>query len=99
MSSNVLVKNMVCQRCVMAVKEILRGLDISFEDVIIGEIHGAELTASQRELLTTRLNSIGFELIDDRTGGLIEKIKSLVIKKARNEIDEKDAKLKLSNYL
>jgi AraC family transcriptional regulator len=99
MSSNVLVKNMVCQRCVTAVKEILRSLEVSFQDVMIGEIHGAELTAPQRESLTTRLNSIGFELIDDRTGGLIEKIKSLVIKKARNEVDEKDAKLNLSNYL
>ena len=35
----------------------------------------------------------------DRTGGMIEKIKQLIILKARNKLDEKESKLKLSAYL
>lgn len=95
-----LVKNMVCNRCVLAVEDILQKLNISFSKVIIGEIHlTGELPVAKKEMLKEKLAAIGFELIDNHTSGLIEKIKSLVIKKARNEVDEKDNKLKLSNYL
>ena len=47
----------------------------------------------------TDLRKIGLELIDSRIGELIEKIKQLVMKKARNEVSEKERKIKLSNYL
>lgn len=91
---------MVCHRCVLAVESILQKLDIPFSKVIIGEIHlAAELPAAKMEMLKEKLAAIGFELIDNNMSGLIEKIKSLVIKKARNEVDEKDNKTKLSNYL
>jgi AraC family transcriptional regulator len=53
----------------------------------------------EKDRLTEKLNKIGFEIIDNYTGGLIEKIKSLVIKRARNEVDETENKIKLSNYL
>lgn len=95
-----LVKNMVCHRCVLAAEDILQKLGITFSKVLIGEIQLAgELPAAKKVLLKERLAAIGFELIDNHSSGLIEKIKSLVIKKARNEVDEKDNKIKLSNYL
>ena len=95
-----LVKNMVCHRCVLAVEDILQKLDISFSKVLIGEIHlPAELPAAKMGMLKEKLATIGFELIDNNMSGLIEKIKSLVIKKARNDVAEKDNKIKLSNYL
>lgn len=91
---------MVCKRCVMAVEEILKSAGIPVSQVLIGEIHSTgELTAAEKEMLKTKLDGIGFELIDNHAGGMIEKIKSLVIKKARNEVDEKDSVLKLSHYL
>ena len=91
---------MVCHRCVLAVESILQKLNIEFSKVMIGEIHlPAELPAAKMELLKEKLAAIGFELIDNNMSGLIEKIKSLVIKKARNDVDEKDNKIKLSNYL
>jgi AraC family transcriptional regulator len=95
-----LVKNMVCHRCVLAVEDILNHAAIPFAKVLFGEIHLInELAGEQKELLKKKLADIGFELIDNRMSGLIEKIKTLVIKKARNDIDEKDNKMKLSNYL
>lgn len=101
MSQEILfVKNMVCHRCVLAVEDVLKKEAMPFQKVIAGEIHLAEkLYEGKNELLKTRLNAIGLELIDNRMSGLIEKIKQLVIKKARNEVDEKENKIKLSAWL
>jgi len=91
---------MVCHRCVLAVEDILRNERIHFLKVIIGEIHlFNELTREQKERLIKKFHNIGFELIDNHSTALIEKIKQLVIKRARNEADEKDSKTKLSHYL
>ena len=96
----ILVKNMVCHRCVLAVEAILENEAIPFQKVLFGEIHlNNELTEPHRKILVTRLKCIGFELIDTQLSGLIEKIKLLVIKKARNEGDIKDDRLNLSTYL
>ena len=95
-----LVKNMVCHRCVMAVENILIARAIKFQKVIVGEIHlGEKLTHEQYESLRSGLAKIGLELIDNKKGGIIEKIKQLVIKKARNEVSEEEKKMKLSAYL
>jgi AraC family transcriptional regulator len=99
-SSILLVKNMVCNRCVQSVEKILEKAGIEFHKVLFGEIHLTnKLTTQQKEKLISGLESVGFELIDNHTTGLIEKIKKLVIKKARNEVDEKDGKINISNYL
>src|SRR5258706_740912 len=99
-SKTLLVKNMVCHRCVLAVKDILHTTEIPFSKVLFGEIHlTSELVEKQKEILKEKLASIGLELIDNHMSGLIEKIKTHVIKKARNDVDEKDNKIKLSNYL
>jgi AraC-like DNA-binding protein len=95
-----LIKNMVCHRCVLAVENILRQAGINFNKVLFGEIHLAEeITSEQKEILREKLSRIGFELIDNQLGGLVEKIKALVIKKARNEAEENNNKIKLSEYL
>ena len=91
---------MVCHRCVLAVENILNLSSIPFSKVDIGEIHlSNELTTAQHQLLKQQLNLIGFEMIDSHNGALIEKIKMLVIKKARNDVDPKDSNLKLSRFL
>jgi AraC family transcriptional regulator len=96
----VLVKNMVCQRCVMAVEDLLVKADIPFQKVLFGEIHMAnELNQNQKKVLSETLNQIGFELIDNHMSGLIEKIKQLVIKKARYEVESGEKKINLSKYL
>ena len=99
-SDKLLVKNMVCHRCVLSVEDILRQSSIPFEKVVAGEVFLEKpLTHDETKIVKESLAKIGLELIDNKMGGLIEKIKSLVIKKARNEAGEQDNKLKLSNYL
>ncbi|MDX1768041.1 MAG: helix-turn-helix transcriptional regulator [Arenibacter troitsensis] len=101
MATNILfVKNMVCHRCILAVKDILLDLSLAFDYVDIGEIHLSEgLTREQHQLLGTSLQKIGLELIDNRMHGLVEKIKQLVLMKARKEIGEREHKMKLSVFL
>jgi AraC-like DNA-binding protein len=95
-----LVKNMVCHRCILSVEEILTKEGIPFNKVVFGEIHLENmLNQEQRGTLSAKLKNEGFELIDSHRNGLIEKIKMLVIVRARNEVDKKERKLNLSTYL
>ena len=86
MSSVLLIKNMVCHRCVLTVEEFLKEEAIPYNNISIGEVQlTGELSAAQKNHLIARLEKVGFELIDDRMTALVEKIKQLVIKKARKQ--------------
>lgn len=75
-----IIKNMVCQRCIKVVKEILNELDIPFRQVILGEIHlqnpiSTNLTIALKE----RLHQEGFDLLSDKNAETVEKIKKVII--------------------
>ena len=94
------IKNMVCLRCLLAVENILGEVSVNFHKVIAGEIHLAEnISDEQQNLLSARLSAIGLELIDNKMSNIIEKIKQLVIKKARQDVNEEENRLNLSVYL
>jgi AraC-like DNA-binding protein len=98
--TKILVKNMLCHRCILSVEGILDKAAIPFDKVLFGEIHLVnEISLERMENLAGMLINVGFELIDSHMSGLIEKIKMLIIKKARNEYDIKEIKLNLSAYL
>jgi AraC family transcriptional regulator len=101
MSATVLlVKNMVCRRCVLVVEDILRSRSIDYKKIIIGRIDLMEaLSPDQRNELIPAFDNVGFELIDSRGSALIETIKQLVLKRARNESNESEHRFKLSNYI
>jgi len=82
------------------VEKALEETGIPFLKVVNGEIHLPEkISENQKEKLKQKLHGVGLELIDHKITGLIEKIKALVIQKARNEVNDKDRQLKLSSYL
>ena len=61
------IKNMVCPRCILVVRDILRQAGIEASSVVLGEaVLPAELTAERRKELDEALRAVGFELIDDR---------------------------------
>ena len=100
MSKILLVKNMVCHRCVLSIEGLLRDENILFQKVIFGEVHLCDaLSPGQKDRLVKRFAEVGFELIDNHSSAIIEKIKQLVIKRARNELDENESKIKLSHFL
>lgn len=101
MSSEILlVKNMVCRRCILAVENILANLSIPYQQVTTGEIYLKEkLKTEEKTLLSKHLSQVGLSLIDNTMNGKVEKIKQLVTKKARNEVNDEEIKMKLSAYI
>ncbi len=84
----------------MSVENILRHNAIPFHEVTVGEIHLCQPPGEkERKKLAESLEEIGLELIDNRMSGTIEKMKHLIIAKARNEVPEAERPWKLSHYL
>ena len=74
------IKNMVCSRCKMVVKDELIKFGLHPTSVELGEVEiKEELTDSQKNELNIILQSFGFELIDDKKSRLIEKIKNSIV--------------------
>lgn len=73
------IKNMVCIRCKMVVKEELKNLGLTFVIVELGEVEIMEtLLEEQRLLLKVALHKSGLELMDDKRSMLIEKVKNVI---------------------
>lgn len=89
---------MVCNRCIMVVKQELENLGLNPIHVSMGE---AELkkqpSAKQMQQLNSRLVQLGFEILDDKKQKQIEKTKSLLIKKVQSgDVEEH---FSISEYL
>lgn len=80
MATTLYIKNMVCDRCKLVVKQELEKLNLNPESVTLGEVTvSGELSPEVQKQLDTALLSLGFERIDDRKARLIESIKNAVI--------------------
>ncbi len=79
------IRNMVCDRCIQAVKSTLLDLGFHPTSVVLGEVELVEESLSPQQLaaIDQALNAVGFERIDDRRGRIIEKIKTFVIRQIR----------------
>lgn len=77
------IKNMVCNRCIMAVEKLFNKLDIPVERVFMGrvEIRPSAINDMKLQTLRKELEKLGFELIDSRRHKLIEQIKNLIIER------------------
>lgn len=92
------IKYMISNRCKMVVKEVLNELDLHFVFVDLGEIDVMEdLTAEQLVLLKKALLEAGLELMDDKRGMLIEKIKNVIIEMVHRS--DEVIKINFSDYL
>lgn len=92
------IKNMVCNRCIMVVESELEKLDIQPLSVRLGEVHlEKKLTAEQKNKLSGILESLGFSLIDDKKGRLIEQVKNLIIELVH--YNNNNLKINLSDYI
>lgn len=92
------IKNMVCNRCKMVVKNELEKLGLKPISVELGEVELKEtLDSSQKHALQHQLKTLGFDLIDDKKSRLIEQIKTLLITLVHQKNNE--LKINLSEYL
>ncbi|MFA7445455.1 MAG: AraC family transcriptional regulator [Flavobacteriaceae bacterium] len=77
---NLKIKNMVCDRCIMVVKDVFDRNKIPVSEVILGEATLAEpITENQKEILDQKLKAVGFEIIETRKSQIAEKIKNEII--------------------
>lgn len=92
------IKNMVCIRCKMVVKEELRKMHLHFIVVDLGEVDIMEsISDEQRKQLKVGLLKSGLELMDDKKSMLIEKIKNIIVELVY--YSEEEIKVNLSDYL
>jgi AraC family transcriptional regulator len=84
------IKNMVCQRCILSVEQILQQNNITAKNTRLGEVELNEpLSTEKLNDLSTALQQVGFELLDDQKTQQIEKIKNLLIQKVQEgEMEE-----------
>ena len=89
---------MVSNRCKMAVSDELKKLGLHFVVVDLGEVDVMEdPTVTQLEQLRIGLHSSGLELMDDKKGVLIEKIKNAIIEMIHHS--DEVIKTNFSDYL
>ena len=92
------IKNMVCIRCKMVVKEELAKLGVKYLTVDLGETELQDtITPEQHDQLKVALLKSGLELMDDKKGVLIQKIKNVIIELVH--YSEEPLVIKFSEYL
>lgn len=89
---------MVSNRCKIAVKDELKKLALHFIVVDLGEVEIMEnISTEQRTQLKIGLFNLGLELMDDKRGVLIDRIKSVIIEMVHHS--DEIIKISFSNYL
>ncbi len=93
------IKNMVCDRCIRAVNEVLQSTGLVAEEVELGraEVRGVPEPEVLQEV-ENKLKDLGFELIRDKKNGLVEQIKGLIISYVDGEMKDRP-RLNLSDFL
>ena len=96
--SSILIKNMVCRRCILSVENLFDELHIPFNNVLLGEVElNRPLTETERAHLHASLNKIGFELIETRMNKIVEDIKQSVMEYLALGMDSQH--LNLSSFI
>ncbi|MCB9261176.1 MAG: helix-turn-helix transcriptional regulator [Flavobacteriales bacterium] len=73
---------MVCPRCLSSVRTILDDMQIEYNQIELGIVElSKEITHKQKEKLSEKLQTQGFELLSSRESKIINSIKSFVINK------------------
>ncbi|MFB6318583.1 helix-turn-helix domain-containing protein [Saccharicrinis sp. FJH54] len=92
------IKNMVCNRCIMAVSGIFSDAGYGNARVEMGKVTiDSEISDAEMHDIEKALNETGFELISDARSRLIEQIKKLTIEYVYKETGEKTRNF--SDYL
>ncbi|WP_340063703.1 AraC family transcriptional regulator [Ascidiimonas aurantiaca] len=85
MNNKIHIKNMVCPRCIEAVKTVFAQQKIRINYVKLGEVEtSSPISENAKNSLAKVLKSKGFEILQDEKSKHIEKIKTLILEKIRN---------------
>lgn len=78
---------MVCQRCISSVKEALEESGQEIVHIGLGTVTISSHKAPDRQLISEKLEALGFSLLEDKQQLLVEKIKKLVATVYSGEFD------------
>lgn len=93
-----IIKNMVCPRCIMVVRDTLEDLGFRVYDVELGKAVVKPDENISRERINKKLKEYGFELLEGKNQQLVEQIKTLLINYVQN-LEEAEDTPKVSEYL
>ncbi len=96
------IKNMVCDRCCLVVRNILNTIGLRYASIDLGEIdfadhYGDQLSSDMHKLLSDELEALGFSVLGDKKSKLISDIKIICIDYIQN-IEHPDRKV-LSEHI
>lgn len=79
------IKNMVCDRCILIVRQELEKLGLQVKEIALGkvELHSAP-SPDQLHKFAVSLQALGFELIDKHKNQLVELVKAKVIERVHH---------------
>ena len=90
---------MVCDRCVMVVRQQFDQLQLAYNNIQLGQVELKEQpSAEQLEQLRYLLEQQGFELLDDKKAKIVERIKTTIVSLIHGK-DADEFNLKLSAML
>jgi AraC family transcriptional regulator len=93
------IKNMVCDRCIMVLKQQLENLSFTTGQVTLGTSEVRPDPESQQlSKISSAFKVLGFELIDIEKDKIVARIKSLIVKKIHHS-DLSDTHLSFSSLL
>jgi len=93
------IKNMVCDRCIMVVRQQLQNIGLDVSDVNLGTATVQPKPDSDKLTeISSQLKLLGFELLDNEKDQMVDRIKSLIIEKVHHS-NLADAHLNFSQYL
>jgi AraC family transcriptional regulator len=84
------IKNMVCNRCIMVVKQVFEQEGLPPLQVKMGEVELDKAPSNQQQTsIKARLGELGFEVLDDQKRKMIEQIRTTIIKLIQHgQLDE-----------
>jgi YesN/AraC family two-component response regulator len=98
MENKIYIKNMVCDRCKMAVQTELERAGLPFQAIELGEVTLSKVpTPEQLDTFRNQISGLGFELIEDKTARIVSQIKNAALHYVRQNASLK--KLKFSVFL
>ena len=86
MPAHLYIKNMVCNRCIMVVKNIIEEAGLEPVSVELGEVElKVPPTDAQLERISKELENVGFEILTDQKKKIIERIKSSIVQHIQSD--------------
>ncbi|KOF01553.1 hypothetical protein OB69_16935 [Roseivirga seohaensis subsp. aquiponti] len=95
------IKNMVCNRCIIAVENAVSNtLGIQISHIQLGEVElTSPISDEEKKRLDTQLQLLGFELLDNEKSERVTQIKSLIINEIHHGVGLKQENENFSVFI